>query len=85
MGCEARVYSRIFGQHPESLKKDTFGLVFPGNTVKERYFWEKGLFLSNTTRGSVQLPDIDFFWIIPWKLVHVKHLPHKAFLSQYHH
>ena len=28
-------------------------------------YWEKGLFLSSITRGSVQLLDADIFWIIP--------------------
>ena len=35
------------GQHPESLKKGTFGIVFPRNNLKLQYFWKKGTFWSN--------------------------------------
>ena len=50
------------------------------NLKKKGHFWQcvtqkyikitpfsekKGTFLSNITKGSIQLPDADFFWIIP--------------------
>ena len=34
-------------------------------------FGKKGNFLSNITKGSVRLPDADFFWVIPWLLTSV--------------
>ena len=42
--------------HPEIRKNNTI-------------FGKKGTFLSNMTKGSIWLPDADFFWIIPGELL----------------
>ena len=55
------IVSRILGQHPESSKKGTFWKVLPIYTFNKAIFGKKSTFLSNITRGSVQLPDTDFF------------------------
>ena len=60
-----RVLSIILGQHPQSSKRALFLKCYP-EMPKIRLFFKKDTFLSNLTRGSIQLPDADFFWIIPW-------------------
>ena len=52
-----------------NLKKGTFYEFLPRNALKQYYVWQKGHFLSNITKGSIRLPDADFFWIIPWSLL----------------
>ena len=49
-----------------------FGIVLPQNTLndtifgkKDTVFGKKDTFLSYIKIGSIQLLDIDFFWIIP--------------------
>ena len=48
----------FYPEMPEKKKKQK-------NALKWHHFWQKGYFLSNVTKGSIQLIDADFFRIIP--------------------
>ena len=63
-----RAVSRIF-------KKQALLVKFYTEILKKWYYYgEKGHFLSNITKGSIQLPDTDFFWINPCPLTSGKKL-----------